>query len=71
MVVGLLAEQAALGCFVIGRYWCIIRRFRFVASAWPTRVGCNAMPVATTMDVVRMERDLQMEMPVICWSGRL
>ncbi len=71
VVVVLLSSEATLASFVTP--WTMLVRYRWTCfSAKASHIGrCTAIPVATTVDVVRMERDLQMVTRVMCWSERL
>ena len=67
----LFSSEATLASFVTR--WTMLVRYRWTSfSAKASHVvRCTAVPVATTVDVVRMERDLQLVTRVMCWSGRL
>ena len=70
VVVVLFSGEATLASFVTP--WTMLVRYRWTCfSAKASHVvRCTAVPVATTVDVVRMDRDLQMVTRVMCSSGR-
>ena len=66
----LFSSEATLGSFVTP-WTMLVRLWVDLFSAKASHiVRCTAVPVATTVDVVRMDRDLQMVARVMCWSGR-